>query len=886
MPTPAPYSYPFSRYARRQLDAHPEWHAQLDFDQPVTAARLQQQLAALAEMDEASAKRLLRQVRQQSLLITMERDLAGVADLREVVASITALADVSLQLACAQASAALEQIHGQPIGSDSGQPQQLIIIGMGKLGGGELNVSSDVDLIFAYPEDGETSGPKRLSNHEFFNRLGKRIIALIGETTADGFVFRVDMRLRPYGDAGPLAVSFAMLEEYLVAQGREWERFAWMKARALTGDGEGLRALTYPFVFRKYLDYGAYQAIRELHGQIRSDVARRDRSANIKTGPGGIREIEFIGQIFQLIRGGRDHRLRSLGTLDTLPNLALTQLLPDSVVNELMQDYQFLRRLEHRLQYLDDQQTQTLPAQAEDRLRIAQSMGYTDSNAFCTELTALRGRVSQHFEDVFSIPVVGDNDGLSELWQTTAEERHTRLRELGYREPETIATLLDDVRNSSRLRLLGDSNRRRLEQLLPALLREAARQKHPDITLRRLLTLVETIGRRESYLALLSEYPHTLERLAELYAASPWVSQFLTQHPLLLDELLDTRVWHSPPDWPALARQLHGQMQDLHGDIEAQMNAMREFQHAQVFRLVSADLAGLLPLESVSDHLAALADMVLAEALQQCWADVKTRHCPIPKFAIIAYGKLGAKEIGYASDLDLIFLYDDSHELAQENYAKLAKRLNSWLTTFTRAGILYQVDLRLRPNGASGLLVSNMQAFTQYQLHDAWVWEHQALTRARYCAGDADIGRQFQHVREQVLQQPREAGKLREDVLSMRRRMHDNKPQKEGFFDLKQDPGGLIDLEFAMQYLILLHACEVPGLCANLGNIALLRLAAAMGLLEHDLAEQAGSAYRHLRKAQHALRLDGDERSLLPATELRQERQTVLRLWQAIFGTS
>lgn len=885
MSTVRPASLDFSLYARRVLDRHPEWRDLLQTP-PLPLpdrAQLEQELGGTSPATETELRRELRLLRQRTLLRLLHADLCGAAELGDVVTCITALAEVAVERACRFLTEQLQAIHGQPRGELSGNTQELIVIGMGKLGGGELNVSSDIDLVFMYDEDGRTDGPRALSNQDFFTLLGRKLIQALSEADENGFVFRVDMRLRPYGDSGPLVCSSAMLENYLQTQGRMWERFAWMKARALTGPAAVVQDLTRPFVYRKYLDYGAYAGLRDLHAQIRREVGRRDRRDNIKLGPGGIREIEFIAQIFQLIRGGREPDLQVRGTRVALPLLARFELLPAATVHELEQAYALLRNVEHRLQYRDDQQTQTLPAAAEELQLLAHSLGYADAPAFMAELDAHRERVSRHFDDVFGTPDDQSAHPLMGLWQGTVDDEAGQLQTLGYADGQDLANLLGELRRSPRLRQLPAGNRQRFDQLMPQLLAAAAREQHPDATLRRLIALMEAISRRESYLALLTEHPQTLDRVAALYSASPWVSDFLTRHPLLLDELLDTRMLYREPDWGQLADQLRKLMDASQGDIEAQMNTMREFHHAQIFRLVASDLDERLTLERLSDHLAALADLVLEEALHWCWLDVRGRHRETPRFAVIGYGKLGAREIGYASDLDLIFVYDDDHENAAELYARLAKKLSTWLTTLTRSGILYEVDLRLRPNGASGLLVSSIAAFDHYQHKEAWVWEHQALTRARFCAGDVDVGRQFEAVRTDVLSQAREGDSLRHEVLAMRRKMQDNHPPRAGQFDLKQDAGGLIDLEFAVQYLILAHAHTTPALLANAGNIALLSRAAAANLLPVDIAHEAANAYRRLRREQHVLRLAGQEKSTVPADRLSAERQAVRTLWQATF---
>ncbi|RKQ61985.1 glutamate-ammonia-ligase adenylyltransferase [Vogesella indigofera] len=868
----------FSYYLDRLLGARPEQFERL-------AARLDH-CFDLAEMT-AFADWLafdsidtlmpaLRQLRAAVMARLITRDHAGLADLHEVVTTISALADFAVQQALPVARRSLAQF-GDPIGEESGEVQQLIVIGMGKLGGFELNVSSDIDLIFIYPEDGDTNGQRRTSNHEYFTRLGKELIRAINDLTYDGQVFRVDMRLRPYGDSGPLVMSLAGLENYLLSQGREWERYAWIKARVMTGDDSYLSQLVRPFVYRKYMDYGAYGAMRELHAQIRREVARRDMAENIKLGPGGIREVEFIAQVFQLIRGGRERRLQLRSTRDTYAVLAELRLLEPETVSELLEAYTFLRNLEHRLQYLDDQQTQNLPTSEDNRQRIAASMGFADWHGFLDALNQHRRRVTRHFEQVFFLPTEGAAaHPLQALWQELADnDISATLQQLGYHDAADVQRQLRSLAASQRYQQMPDSSRKKLDALIPPLIEVAAGFDNPDLTLSRILTLLESISRRASYLSLLQEYPQTLQRLASLYSASAWVSAYLNRHPILLDELLDARVLYASPDWPQLAAQLEQQLADCQGDVEVQMDTLRHFQHAQTFRLVAQDLAGMWTLEALSDELSALADMVLDATLRHAWLDLPKRHCEVPRFSIIGYGKLGGKELGYASDLDVIFLYDDDHPDAAELYSRLARKLTTWLTSVTAAGSLYDIDLRLRPNGTSGLLVSSVDAFRQYQQKDAWLWEHQALTRARFVCGDAAIGQQFEAIRHQVLTLPRDIGQLRDEVLAMRAKMLESHPARDG--DVKHARGGIVDVEFITQFLILAHASQYPELTRNSGNIALLGAAANVGLIPAELANQGQSAYRHYRRLQHAARLnDSQTTDDIPQEDYRHARA----LWQ------
>ncbi len=878
----------YSRYVRRVLDAEPDLAPAAGCDRPFTAEEMRVLLADADLADEAGLMRALRALRKRVMLRLAARDLGGCADLAEVLSTVTALAELAIAVALDRLAAWLAGQHGRPLGATSGKVQQLHVIGMGKLGGGELNVSSDIDLVFAYPEEGETDGSGALSNHEYFTRLARRLITVLSELTADGYVFRVDMRLRPYGDSGPLAVSFEMLENYFITQGREWERYAWIKARNLTGDrSDELMELVRPFVYRRHLDYSAFASMRDLHRQVREEVLRRDIAGNIKLGPGGIREIEFVAQLFQLIRGGRHPELRRQPTLAVLPLLPERNLLPAKTVEELTAAYRFLRNLEHRLQYLEDQQTHELPQNAEDRLAVARSMGCADYDAFIAELDRHRAAVTRHFELLFPA-APQDRHRLAPLWQASADAERSiaELSALGFRHADNLQQRLAAMRGSSRYREMPAASQRRLDRLVPAAIETAAAAKNPDDTLERILLLLEAVSRREVYLVLLEEYPQALTRLADMVSASPWVAQYLTQHPILLDELLDTRTLHAAPDWPVLTRGLDAQLDDAGGDIEKAMDLLRHFKHVQTIRLIAQDLAGTLPLETLSDHLSDLACVILDRVLRLTWRNLRTRHRDHPRFAVIAYGKLGGKELGYASDLDLVFLYDDDAPDAAQNYGRFAQRINTWLTSITSAGVLYETDLRLRPDGAGGLLVSPLASFRDYQENKAWLWEHQALTRARYAAGDPAIGREYETLRIAILRKARDLAELKRAVLEMRQKMLDAHPNPTGLFDIKHDRGGIIDVEFMVQYLVLGHSHRHAELTGNIGNLALLKLAGRLGLIPDDQANAVHDAYRKFRQLQHALRLQGEKYARVRPESVRDGAQAVLALWESVFGAS
>lgn len=882
-----------SPFVARVLDADPRLQAPLleNIDRAWDEPEMRRFIAASNIEDEVALKRVLRRLRKHVMLRLIARDLNGFADLAEVVGTCSVLAEVAVDIALQKLHQWQSAVYGVPV-DDHGAPQALVVVGMGKLGGRELNVSSDIDLIFAYASDGNTAGARPIGNHEYFSRLGKKLIGAIGEITEDGFVFRVDMRLRPYGDSGPLVGSFAALEEYYQLQGREWERYAWIKGRVLNRDGcaagPELEAMLRPFVYRKYLDYGAIASMRDLKAQIEREVARRDMRDNIKLGPGGIREIEFIAQVFQLIRGGKDRELQIRPTLQVLALLARKGLLPAATVAELSEAYIFLRNLEHRLQYLQDAQTQMLPNDDESRERLVDGMNFADWAGLEKALTVHRNYVERHFSQVFIMSGNGGKHALDALWlgQLPTAEALEQLDAQGYRDPAESLHKLRQLRESSRYRQLPEQSRARFDALMPQLILAASQQSNPDIALARTEALLETICRRANYLALLAEYPQALELVSRLCGASPWLAEYLTRHPILLDELLDTRNLYAVPDFAALAAELENTLADCGVDVESKLDALRHFKHAHTFRFAAQDLTGQLSLEKLSDYLSALADLILDAVIRHAWPGLSKRHREAPKFAVIGYGKLGGKELGYASDLDLVFLYDDDAEEASGIYARFGQRINNWLNSLTPAGQLYETDLRLRPDGASGLLVSSVAAFAQYQREKAWSWEHQAITRARFCAGDAVIGRAFEQIRQEILRQPRDLAVLREEIIAMRQKMFDGHLNGSELFDLKHDLGGIVDVEFIVQYLVLAHANRHAELVANAGNIALLRLAGALGLIPGVLAETVADAYRDYRAEQHALRLQGVQKARVDPEIHAAQREAVRRLWMTVFSSS
>jgi [glutamine synthetase] adenylyltransferase / [glutamine synthetase]-adenylyl-L-tyrosine phosphorylase len=828
----------------------------------------------------------IRQIRLRLMAHMIVRDLNGLADFHEVVETTSALAESAIAAAADFYHAELVKVYGTPRDA-KGNPQQLIVVGMGKLGGRELNVSSDIDLIFAYEEEGVTDGAKSISNQDFFSRLGKKLIPALDDVTADGFVFRMDMRLRPFGSEGALVCNLDALEDYYQNYGREWERYAWIKGRVVHGPEAALNKLIKPFVFRKYLDFNAYASMRDLKTQIQRDVVQRRLSNNIKLGRGGIREVEFIAQVFQLIRGGQTPDLQIKPTLAVLDCLIARGMLPAEDVAALKDSYIYLRNLEHRLMYIDDQQTQDLPESEAYRQYLLAMLKHSHWDDFITELNVHRDRVQRFFDNTFRDEQNNDLQQETAVWQGTlsSADGESWLTQHGYTRSAEILQLLQRTRTSQKIQQLPEQSKRRLDQLMPLLLREASQQEStvPDTALIRTLDLLESICRRASYLALLTEFPDALALIVKLCAASPWIAQYVSAHPILLDELLNKQTLFKRLDAEQLKRELTSQMQHHAGDTEAQMDAMRHFKHANVLKIAAQDLMTALPLEAISDDLSALAEVILQVSLQTVWQNINFKHKETPQFAVIGYGKLGGKELGYLSDLDIIFLYDDEAENAQEVYARYAQRLNTWFNTLTNAGLLYETDLQLRPDGNSGLLVSSINAFDDYQKNKAWVWEHQAITRARFVAGDAKVGEHFERIRLDILNTSRKQQDIKPQIVEMRQKMRDSHRFNAAEFDLKHEAGGIIDVEFIVQYLVLLHAASYPALNQNVGNIALLGILAEQGLIDAGLAEQVQQAYRQYRAWIHASKLQGEPAKIEKALA-EPLRQPVIKLWQEVFA--
>ena len=856
----------------------------------------------------ASALRIARNAVIERLVVL---DVEQAASLSTITSTMTTLAEVALERALAQALDEEDKRSGAPLDA-AGQRIEFWIVGMGKLGARELNVSSDIDLIYLYEEDGQTVGPSTVSAHEYFGRVAKRLHALIGDVTDDGFVFRIDLALRPNGNSGPPVVSLPMLEEYFQMQGREWERFAWLKSRVVAprasvanGRASALRSLVAPFVYRRYLDYGVFEGLRQLHRRIREEAQRRaagrpERANDVKLSRGGIREIEFIVQLLLVVRGGQFPEIRTRSTLSGLQRLAARGLMKPETAASLADAYVFLRRVEHRIQYLDDQQSHVLPTVDADLGWIAQSLGLT-CNADACQLLDRLGEVREFVANEFDALLhdgqtpapngLGSGDCKACGPGPVSLDSEALLEQL----PAEMAERVRRWAEKPRIQSLRDESKLRLGRLVQ---RAAACVATAQCTLQaalRFIDWLEPLLRRESYVALLAERPEVMQRLLRLLGLARWPMQYLMRHPGVIDELADPRLLNERFVRDEFIADLEGRyaawQRSGEADEEALLDTLRHAHHAEVFRTLVRDVEGLITVEQVADDLSALADALLDCTLRWAWTRLKSRHRELPRFAVIAYGKLGGKELGYGSDLDLVFLYDDSDEpdldRAQEVYGAFVRKLITWLTIRTPAGELFDIDTALRPNGNSGLLVTSIASFERYQdgrgSNTAWTWEHQALTRARCCAGVPEIAARFDATRAHVLAAPRDERALASEVVAMREKVRRAHPVAVDRFDVKHSAGGMMDAEFAVQYLVLAHAHKQPELLANVGNIALLQRAESQGLLPAPLGQTAARGYRELRRAQHRARLDEQPTQFAP-DQLIDERDAILALWRAVFG--
>ncbi len=849
----------------------------------------------------------LRQFRCQEMVRIALRDLSGWGDYHSTVAELSALADVCL-------SETLDLLYrwqcdeeGTPKGEESGKAQRMVVVAMGKLGARELNFSSDIDLIFAYPEDGETRGRRPwISNQEFFTNLGRRLIRAINNNTVDGFVFRVDMRLRPFGEAGALASSFDAMEDYYQMHGRSWERYAWIKGRVVAGDqvaGEALMKMLRPFIYRRYFDYSAFESLREMKQMIARQVRKKGMLDDVKLGPGGIREIEFIGQAFQLVRGGAEQELQIRPILEVLPLLRDRNEISQSEYQALVDAYLFLRNTEHRIQEYDDRQTQRLPERDERRQLLAESMKFDDWEAFHSQLQQHRSAVEQQFEQLFSMEGEEASDheqSAAVIWdQISAGEDPQGLAQW-FEEEELVTHRLQQLVESSSVQSMSRDGQQRLNRLMPLLIESASRQPHPDESLMWAIRLVEGIGRRSVYFSLLAENSASLEHLLNLLQKSSWIAEQLAATPMMLEELMDVRNITMPSGPQPLLEELKllaSRVDDE--DLEQQMELMRHFQRRNILKIAAVDVMDKLPVMKVSDALTWIAEALVARSFRLCWNEMTRRMGQprrrsetgeAPGFVAIGYGKMGGLELGYGSDLDMVFLHDGDPEAPfsrkqypasrREFYVRLGQRMIHLMTTRTMSGRLYEIDSRLRPNGNSGLLVADLEGFRSYQLEEAWTWEHQALIRARAVFGGKAAIEQFEATRREVLSQPRDPDKLCSDVVEMREKMRASLGQcKAGEIHLKQMEGGMVDIEFIVQYLILRWAHDYPELLRWSDNIRQIESLAKAKLLSREDTARLIQNYRLFRRSAYHLFLDNHP-AVVAESEFVEERQQVVEIWR------
>ncbi|AOS95924.1 Glutamate-ammonia-ligase adenylyltransferase [Microbulbifer aggregans] len=862
--------------------------------------------------EEAELDRALRRLRNRVTAEVIWRDFAGQWGIPRVCLRLSELAETCAQAALDWHHRDLVARYGEPR-DRAGNAQSMVVLGMGKLGARELNLSSDIDLIFAYPEPGECDGERGLENQKFFERLGQRLIKSLDAMTADGFVFRVDMRLRPYGDSGPLVSHFAAMEDYYQTQGREWERYAMVKARPVAGDtelGAELMEMLRPFTYRRYIDFSAIDALREMKGLIQRQVRARGLDDNIKLGRGGIREVEFIAQAFQLIRGGREPALRERNLLKLLPLLEEDGHLESGVAEVLAEAYVLLRRVEHALQAERDQQTQTLPAEALRREALAFALGRDNWEVLLGDLAEARQLIQREFDIVIAPPEEIAEPSAAEEWEglwascSNEDSREVNLLSLqraGFEPAEEALQPIAELHDSTMVRALPNAARERLDQFMPLLLAAAAQEDQPLLAVQRVLPLVRAVLRRSAYLVLINENPPVLSQLLRLCSASPFIADQLARHPILLDELLDSRRLLAPSSAEDIADELRREMLRVDpDDLEAQMEALRHFKQGQALRIAAQEVTGALPLMKVSDSLTWLAEAILQQSLLLAWQQVVEKYgepagasADDMRFAIIAYGKLGGLELGHGSDLDIVFVHDadpqgvTGGERAIDNlsfYTRLAQRLIHILQTRTLSGPLYEVDTRLRPSGNSGLLVTSLTSFDKYQRESAWTWEHQALVRARPVAGSGRLSADFEQLRLDLLCSQRDEQKLQEEVVAMRDKMraHLDKSNKDSF-DLKQGSGGIVDIEFMVQYAALAWAHKAPSIVRYTDNIRILESLDEAGLMSAHQAGHLIDAYKAYRSEGHRLALQ-QLPGVVDGDQYKAERKTVSTNWQQLFG--
>ena len=876
------------------------------------ASRLAPALSGVS--DDSSLASALREFRRSEMVRIAWRDISGAAALEETIRDLSLVAEACLNTSCTLIEGWLAEEFGAPC-SPGGSASLPVVIAMGKLGARELNFSSDIDLVFAFSEPGETGGSGRsITNQEFFTRLFRRLMAVIGSCGPDGMVFRVDTRLRPWGDSGPVCMSFDAMEEYYETQGRDWERYAWIKARPVAGAiaaGDELLARLSPFVYRRYLDYSAFEALRDMKAMIESESRRRRLQDNVKLGAGGIREVEFIVQAFQLLLGGRDARLRNPVLLEVLPLLADLSILSGSVCRDLEDAYVFLRNTEHRLQEYMDRQTHVLPGAGSEQDLLALSLGFDAWEPFTHELRRHMDTVHTHFSALFMRSEEPETEAARQVWRFFASriqrqadhaidpELISLLGSLGFQDPEHAVILLEGLEESRPVRAMLPQGRRRLDDLMPVVIKKCSESPEPDRGLAIMTALIEAVARRTVYITMLQENPEAIDHLLKLCLQSTWLAGFISRNPVVLDELLDSRTLYDPPDRDELRHIVRMRMASIdRNDFEQQMDELRMLKRSAIMRVAAADITGAVPLMRVSDFLTWIAEVIVEEVLDLACSQMAEKVLDLrvdvqgageaSGFLVVAYGKFGGIELGYGSDLDLVFACDASHARppfpgreAMRFYSRTAQRFIHIFNSRTPAGILYETDMRLRPGGESGPLVCTLARLEEYLREEAWTWEHQALVRARPVAGSEELCREFGRIRQQVITRRRSRADLCQDVVAMRQRLVSR--DENSLFDIKRGQGGITDIEFIVQFLVLLHACDVPELCRWTDNVRLLETLEEHAILSDDMASTLKEAYLRYRKTVHRLSLQ-ERPAKVPAADFASERESVMAVWKEVMS--
>lgn len=874
-----------SRYLASLFDAKPELCKTIKKSilSPVHTDDILKYAKDFSLSDTNSLNTNLRLMRHHFFALSLIRDLNGLSEITETFNTHTILAETALREAEKFHWEALTKQHGLPVNSN-GDIQKLIIVAMGKMGGYELNPSSDIDLVFFYEEDGATTGKSSISTQDFFTKLGKLIISSLNDYTDEGIVFRVDMRLRPFGSQGLLVSPLESFENYLITHGLDWERYAWLKSRVVLGPSLIIDALIEPFVYRKYLDFNIFESLRNIKKKISQDMLKKINDGDIKVGRGGIRTLEFIVQSFQLVWGGKDKSLRCRGFIEALTQLKNKKLIPNKTYKFLHEAYIFFRNLEHRLQYIDDAQTHKIPVSPEDKSLLASAMGLKSWTLLEHKIHKHQDKVELIFHEMFSNnsqPLSPIQENLKALWSldVSIDVAVNCLNDLGYKKSQDTFNFIQNIKLMGNYPTLPATTKEKLNTLIPVVLYEVASVDNPDKTLVHMLNALDSIAHRSSYLSLLNENIPALKLLIKIASFDQEFIQNIVTFPATIDDLMNSSEFTKPFDLTEASKKLLDQLSRSHGDTELQMNLLRDFKNSMIFKLAIQELMHIYPIERISDALADIADFITQQALYCIWETLYPT-LTFPSIGIIAYGKFGGKEMSYLSDLDLVFVFDEKKSKDRDKYIKLVQRFNSWVTSYTASGILYDIDLRLRPDGGSGLLVSSWDAYSEYQLNRSLIWEHQALTRARFVSENKTLKRKFNNLRQSIMQEQRDIGKLKTDIIEMRERIYRDKKPSGDLFDLKLSRGGLIDIEFITQFYVLGYSYKYADLCENLGNITLITKLSELSLLSSKDATSLISAYKIYRTKQHQQGLNPKNPGKVELSSVELNQKAVQAIWQ------